>query len=164
MNKSKFIESKIITPQDLIFKLNVHRFLGKKIVFTNGCFDLMHKGHVKVLADCAEFGDILVIGLNSDNSVSRLKGPNRPLQDQDSRAWVIASMHFVDYVVIFDEQTPFELIKLIQPDVLVKGGDYEIENIVGYDIVNQNGGKIITVPIVEGYSTTNIEKKIRSSQ
>lgn len=163
MTKSDFIQSKIVSLENIAFKLNVHRFLGKKIVFTNGCFDLMHKGHIKVLTDCAEFGDILVVGLNADVSVSRLKGPNRPLQNQDSRAWVMASMHFVDYVVIFEEETPFELIKQIQPDVLVKGGDYEIEKIVGFDVVTQSGGKVVTVPLVEGYSTTNIENKIKDS-
>ncbi len=136
---------------------------GKKIVFTNGCFDLLHRGHVDYLAKAADLGDVLVLGLNTDASVSRLKGPHRPIQDEQSRLHIIASLAFVDAVVLFDEPTPLELIKLVQPDVLVKGSDYEPENIVGYDVVMAKGGAVITIDFIPGYSTSLIEKKVRES-
>ncbi len=133
---------------------------GEKIVFTNGCFDLVHRGHVDYLEKASEKGDRLVLGLNSDASVKRLKGPSRPIVDQDSRAILLAAFQFVDLVVFFDEDTPYELIKLLIPDVLVKGADYKAEDIVGYDIVCGNGGTVETIEFVEGFSTTNIINKI----
>ena len=131
-----------------------------RIVFTNGCFDLLHRGHVDYLSKAADLGDKLVIGLNSDASVSKLKGPHRPITDQDSRAFLLASLAFVDAVVIFDEDTPADLINLVRPDVLVKGGDYEPKDIVGYDTVIARGGEVIALPLVKGYSTTDIETRI----
>lgn len=134
---------------------------GEKVVFTNGCFDLIHLGHVDYLEKARNLGDKLVLGLNSDNSVSRFKGPERPLQDQNSRARVLAAMQFVDLVVFFDEDTPFNLISELVPNVLVKGSDYLAENIVGADVVKNSGGVVKTIDFVPGYSTTRIVEKIK---
>jgi D-glycero-beta-D-manno-heptose 1-phosphate adenylyltransferase len=134
---------------------------GEKIVFTNGCFDLLHLGHVDYLEKARSMGDKLVLGLNSDDSVSRFKGPERPLQDQNSRARVLAALQFIDLVVFFNEDTPLELITEIRPDVLVKGSDYLAENIVGADVVKQHGGVVKTIGFVPGYSTTRIVEKIK---
>jgi D-glycero-beta-D-manno-heptose 1-phosphate adenylyltransferase len=153
-------KDKILDLEQLLQKIEEWREQGKKIVFTNGCFDLLHLGHVDYLERARQFGDKLVLGLNTDASVKRLKGPSRPLQDEMSRARVMASLLFVDAVVLFDNDTPLELIKAITPDVLVKGDDYSIENIVGQDIVTANGGEVKTVPLAKGYSTTNIVKRI----
>ncbi len=134
---------------------------GKKVVFTNGCFDLIHLGHVDYLEKARNLGDKLVIGLNSDSSVNRFKGPERPLQDQNSRARVLAAMQFVDLVVFFNEDTPFDLISELVPNILVKGSDYLAENIVGADVVKKNGGEVKTIDFVPGYSTTRIVEKIK---
>lgn len=136
---------------------------GDKVVFTNGCFDLLHRGHVDYLAKAADTGDKLIIGVNTDASVSQLKGPQRPIQDEESRLQILASLQCVDAVILFDEQTPYELIDALQPDVLVKGSDYKPENIVGYDIVKAKGGDVITIAFIDGFSTSAIEKKIRNS-
>ena len=129
---------------------------GKKLVFTNGCFDILHKGHVEYLQKAQSFGDKLIVGLNSDASVRRLKGDSRPIQDQESRKIILEALRCVDEVIIFDEDTPYELIRKIQPDVLVKGADYKPEDIVGYDIVKAKGGEVRTVEFVEGHSTSRI--------
>ena len=134
------------------------------IVFTNGCFDLLHKGHIQYLEQAAQLGDHLIIGLNSDDSTMRLKGPNRPINAQDSRAFVMAAMGFVDAIVVFDEDTPAELIRLLTPDILVKGGDYNPDEIVGAGHVRGNGGKVVVLQYLEGFSTSAIEKKIRSGK
>ena len=160
MNHSQIIESKITSVESLQRKLAFWRFREKKIVFTNGCFDLLHLGHIDYLAKAAALGNILIVGLNSDRSVSAIKGPSRPLNDENSRLHIMASLFFVDAVVVFDEPTPYELIKAVQPDFLVKGGDYKKEAIVGYDIVTARGGEVITIDLVPGYSTTAIEQKI----
>ncbi len=131
-----------------------------KIVFTNGCFDILHRGHVEYLQKARTFGDKLVVGLNSDASVRRLKGPARPIQDQESRKFILEALRCVDEVIIFDEDTPYELIRKIQPDVLVKGADYKPEDIVGYDIVKAKGGEVRTVKFVEGHSTSGIVAKM----
>lgn len=133
----------------------------KKIVFTNGCFDILHIGHLRYMEEAAKLGDILVIGLNSDASVRRLKGEERPINSQEDRAELLSALEFVDYVVIFDEDTPYELIKKIQPDVLVKGGDYKPEEVIGKDIVEARGGELRLLRFVEGKSTTNIISKIK---
>lgn len=152
---------KIVGPEALAPLINIWRFRDKKIVFTNGCFDLLHQGHIDYLSKAADMGK-LVVGLNSDSSVKMLnKGEQRPLQDENSRALILASLHCVSLVVIFHEETPYELIKKVQPDILVKGGDYAIEQIAGHDIVQQRGGKVMTIDLVPGYSTSAIEKKIR---
>lgn len=132
------------------------RFKNQQIVFTNGCFDILHRGHFEYLMKAASLGNVLVIGLNSDASVKRLKGEHRPINNQESRAIALACLQFVSAVVIFEEDTPLELIKLVEPHVLAKGGDYKMENIVGSDCVLSNGGKVEVIPFVEGYSTTQI--------
>ncbi|OFX88287.1 MAG: glycerol-3-phosphate cytidylyltransferase [Bacteroidetes bacterium GWF2_33_16] len=136
-------------------------FKNYKIVFTNGCFDIIHRGHIEYLAQAASYGDILIIGLNTDNSVSRIKGENRPVQDEYARAITLAALQFVNAVVLFDENTPYDLIQKIQPDILIKGSDYKPENIVGYDIVKAKGGKIVTIDFIDGYSTTSIIEKLK---
>jgi rfaE bifunctional protein nucleotidyltransferase chain/domain len=164
MSRSEIIRSKIHTRESFRFQLERLRYFQKKIVFTNGCFDILHLGHIDYLAKASEFGPFFIVGLNSDASVKLLnKGASRPLQDQQSRAMVIASLSFVDAVILFDEETPYELIKTIRPDVLVKGADYKIEQIAGHDIVLANGGEVKLVELVDGYSTTAIEKKIKNS-
>jgi rfaE bifunctional protein nucleotidyltransferase chain/domain len=132
---------------------------NKKIVFTNGCFDILHVGHVRYLSQAKALGDILVVGINSDRSVSQLKGPTRPIQNENDRAEILSSLKSVDLVTIFDEETPLELIKLLQPDVLVKGGDWSIDKIVGSDIVLAKGGKVLSLDFIEGRSTTKIIEK-----
>ncbi len=134
---------------------------SEKVVFTNGCFDLLHLGHVDYLEKARNLGDRLVIGLNTDDSVSRFKGPERPLQDQTSRARILAALQFVDAVVFFNEDTPLNLISELLPNVLVKGSDYLAENIVGADVVKKAGGKVETIDFVPGYSTTRIVEKIK---
>ncbi|MEQ8362357.1 MAG: D-glycero-beta-D-manno-heptose 1-phosphate adenylyltransferase [Cyclobacteriaceae bacterium] len=136
---------------------------GQKIVFTNGCFDILHLGHVDYLEKAAALGDRLVIGLNTDDSVSRFKGPERPIQDQNSRARILSSLQFVDMVVLFNEDTPLELISSLIPDILVKGSDYLAENIVGAEVVKKNGGEVKTIDFVSGYSTSRIIDKIKKS-
>jgi rfaE bifunctional protein nucleotidyltransferase chain/domain len=153
---------KILSLPQLQEHINTWRSQGQKIVFTNGCFDLLHLGHVDYLEKARQFGDKLVLGLNSDASISRIKGPSRPLQDEMSRARVMASLLFIDAVVLFNEDTPLDLIKAVQPDILVKGDDYTIESIVGHDVVLARGGEVKTVSLVKGYSTTNIVKKIEN--
>ena len=133
---------------------------GRKVVFTNGCFDILHRGHATYLAQARELGDLLVVGLNTDASVRRLKGPSRPVNNEHDRAFLLAALACVDFVILFDEDTPAELIRRVQPDVLVKGGDYTLDNIVGADFVLQNGGTVTTIPFVDGYSTTLTLQKI----
>ncbi len=157
------LRNKIISGNDLAQNLAIWKFQGQKIVFTNGCFDILHLGHIDYLAKAADLGHVLLIGLNTDASVSRIKGPHRPLQDQNSRAMVLASLGFVTAVVLFDEDTPYELIRLVQPDILVKGADYKPKEIIGYDIVKANGGDVVTLEFLPGYSTSAIEQKIRNS-
>ena len=136
--------------------VDVHRATGKRIVFTNGCFDLLHVGHITNLHQAAELGDLLVVGLNSDHSVRQLKGDNRPVIGQRDRAAILAALQCVDYVIIFNQDAPLELIEVLRPDVLVKGGDYEKSQIVGKELVESYGGIVITTPLVEGVSTTRI--------
>ncbi len=135
---------------------------GDKVVFTNGCFDILHYGHLHYLADAKDLGDRLVVGMNAASSVSRLKGPHRPINDESTRTMLMASLAFVDAVVLFEADTPFDLINLLQPDVLVKGGDWRPDQIVGADVVLAAGGKVMSLPFIDGYSTSAIEAKIRS--
>ncbi len=162
MSKLEIIQKKIFTYTDDDYRrmCAIWQFQGKKIVFTNGCFDILHLGHIDYLSKAADLGNMLIVGLNTDESVKRIKGNNRPLQDEISRAMVLAALGFVDFVVFFGEDTPYELIKTTQPAILVKGADYKPEDIVGYDIVKNNGGEIVTVDFLEGYSTTAIENKM----
>ena len=156
METLQLIKNKIINKTELATRLEQWRAQGLGIAFTNGCFDLLHRGHVEYLAKAADLGDVLVVGLNTDASVKRLKGEGRPVNDQEARALVLASLACVDAVVLFDEDTPLELIKKVRPDVLVKGADYKLEEIVGHDLVTGYGGNVVTIPLVEGYSTTGI--------
>ena len=162
MKNLDIIKNKILSGGRLHRMLNLWRFQQKRIVFTNGCFDLLHLGHIDYLSKAKDEGHVLMVGVNTDASVKRLqKGENRPLTDETSRSLIVASLHFVDAVVLVDANTPYELITAVQPDVLVKGADYKPEDIVGYDIVKARGGKIVTIGLLPGYSTTAIEKKIR---
>ncbi len=136
---------------------------GLKVVFTNGCFDILHLGHVDYLEKARSLGDKLVLGLNTDDSVSRFKGPSRPIQDENSRAHILASLQFIDLVVFFNEDTPLDLISTLIPQILVKGSDYLAENIVGADVVKKHGGVVKTIEFVPGYSTTKIVEKIKST-
>jgi len=157
------INSKIVNWDQAQKLCEEWRSNDEAIVFTNGIFDLLHKGHVQYLEQAAQLGDHLILGLNSDDSTTRLKGPKRPINTQDSRAFVIAAMGCVDAVVIFDEDTPAELIRLLSPDFLVKGGDYDPDKIVGAGHVRASGGKVVVLQFLEGYSTTSIEEKIKNS-
>jgi rfaE bifunctional protein nucleotidyltransferase chain/domain len=160
MNKLEIISSKILDRKSLRRACVLWNFKNWKVVFTNGCFDILHLGHIEYLAKAAELGDVLVIGLNSDRSVNRIKGNTRPINDEHSRSMVLASLEFVTAVVLFDEETPYDLIKTIQPDILVKGKDWKVEEIAGHDIVMAKNGKVETIELTPGYSTTLIEEKI----
>ena len=160
MKKSDTIRERILNQDEIIPQVIRWRLKSKTIAFTNGVFDILHQGHIAVLAKAASFADILLVGINSDSSVKKLKGDSRPINNQQSRALVLASLIMVDAVVIFDEETPLELIKKIQPDVLIKGGDYSLDTIVGAKEVMANGGKVEIFPIEEGFSTTGIIEKI----
>lgn len=163
MNHLELIQSKIYDLPALLRQILIWRFLGDKIIFTNGCFDLLHYGHVCYLSKAADLGKQLIVGINSDASVKKLnKGPNRPIQDENTRATIMASLHFVSAVIIFREDTPYDLIKAIEPDILVKGGDWKPENTVGYDIVKTTGGEVVIFEYVDGFSTSGLEKKIKS--
>lgn len=153
---------KILALYDLQNKVAELKRRGKKIAFTNGCFDLVHLGHIDYLEKARAKGDILVVGLNSDASVKRIKGASRPIVDETSRSRLLAALAFVDFVVLFDEDTPEHLISAIVPDVLIKGNDYAISNIVGAETVLSNGGKVETVELVQGYSSSNIIEKIKN--
>jgi rfaE bifunctional protein nucleotidyltransferase chain/domain len=160
MEKFNVVQSRIYNKENIQQMLAYWRFKGMKIVFTNGCFDILHAGHVEYLAKAADEGNVLIVGVNTDASVSRLKGCHRPINDENARALIIASLNFVSAVVLFDQDTPYELIKLIQPDILIKGSDYKPEEIVGYDILKARGGEVKTIDLIPGYSTTAIEQKI----
>ena len=155
------IANKIVSRSNLPARLSLLRERGKRLVFTNGCFDLLHAGHVRYLQAAREHGDALVLGLNADVSVKRLKGNSRPLVPENDRALVLSALESVSLVVVFVENTPDALIREVLPDVLVKGGDYKAKEIVGYDTVTQNGGRVEIIPFVEGRSTTNLVNLIR---
>lgn len=150
------IQSKIITVAEW---QNLHEKY-EKVVFTNGCFDVLHRGHATYLARARELGDCLVIGLNSDGSVKRLKGESRPINGESDRALLLASLSFVSYIILFEEDTPKNLIEQVRPNILVKGGDYQLSNIVGADFVMKNGGEVLTIPFVDGYSSTKIIRSL----
>ncbi len=161
MRKLELINEMIFDENEGIkFWLGYWRFHQKKVVFTNGCFDILHRGHIEYLANAADLCDVLIIGLNTDDSVSRIKGKGRPIQDQTSRAMILSALHFVDAVVLFNEDTPYDLIKFVKPDVLVKGSDYKPEDIVGYDIVKEKEGEIVTIDFLEGFSTSSIIERV----
>ncbi len=153
---------KIQTWDSIIPQVKSWKELGEKVVFTNGCFDILHLGHADYLEKSRSLGDRLIVGVNTDASVKKLKGPERPVNPEYARARLLAALEFVDAVILFDEDTPFELISHVIPDILVKGNDYTIENIVGADIVMKNGGEVKTISLVDGFSTTGIIGKIKT--
>ncbi len=161
MKTGDAIEKKIMTVAQAKLMMAALRVTGKKVSFTNGCFDILHPGHLFSLKQAAEEADFLIVGLNSDASVKKLKGPSRPINNTESRAIVLANLIVVDAVVVFEEETPLELIKALLPDVMVKGGDYAIDQVVGGKEVMANGGKVIINPIVEGFSTTSLIEKMK---
>ena len=163
MSYYKKIKDKIISPDKLSQLVSKWKQDGEVIVFTNGCFDLIHQGHIDYLAKAADKGSKLLIGVNTDLSVSTIKGPSRPIQDEYSRLVILAAMEFVDAVILFGEETPIKLINEVVPDILVKGSDYKVEDIVGYDTVINNGGRVETLDFLPGYSTSSIEEKIKNS-
>jgi rfaE bifunctional protein nucleotidyltransferase chain/domain len=163
MSFHNLLKSKLVAKEDASRTINGLRLKGKKIVFTNGCFDILHAGHVDYLTQARDLGNFLVLGLNTDDSVKRLnKAANRPINSESSRAYVLASLACVDLIVLFNEDTPLELIQFLKPNILVKGNDYKIEEIVGYDVVKANGGEVITIPLLEGFSTTKLIERINS--
>ncbi len=164
MKRADLIPQKILTQEEAVRRVAQWRLLSKKIVFTNGVFDILHQGHIFSLSQAAREGDMLIIGLNADASVKRLKGDSRPVNNQESRALVLASLVMVDAVVLFEEDSPLELIKSLMPDVLVKGGDYTVEQIAGAKEVIANGGHVVINPILEGFSTTNIIQQISNNK
>lgn len=164
MKQTDAIKIRILDRQQLIQEVVRLRLKSKTIAFTNGVFDILHEGHIAVLSKAASFADILIVGINSDASVKKIKGEDRPVNNENSRALILASLIMVDDIVIFEEETPIEIIKLIQPDVLVKGGDYTLDKIVGAKEVIAHGGTVEIVPLLEGFSTTNIIEKISNSK
>lgn len=162
LNKLEIIQQKIYTIDNLVRLANQWHMLSKKIVFTNGCFDIMHQGHNTYLLQAAEFGNKMIVAVNTDYSVKKLKGEKRPIIDQNSRAFNLACQTYVDAVILFDEDTPLDLILKLKPDVLIKGGDYTIETIVGANEVKQYGGEVKIIPFLEGYSSTAVINKILS--
>lgn len=163
MRQADAIPQKILTFPEILYRVTQWRVTGRKIAFTNGMFDILHSGHIFSLSQAAREADYLIVGLNSDASVKRLKGESRPVNNQDSRALMLASLLIVDAVVIFEEDTPLQLINLVMPDVLVKGGDYTIDQIVGAREVMTNGGRVVINPVLKGFSTTNIISQIRNN-
>lgn len=161
MDYLKHINNKIISAD--YFKSKRKCFNNNRVIFTNGCFDILHLGHVDYLIKARKLGDVLIIGLNTDNSVKKLKGEKRPVNNQNARALLLASLEFVDFVILFDEETPMNLIKMITPDILVKGGDYTIESVVGADFVLNYGGAVEIIPFLKGYSTTNIINNLQNN-
>ena len=156
------IMQKTITLDAALQLLNPGFRKEKKLVFTNGCFDILHRGHVYYLSRARELGDLLIVGLNSDASVAKLKGPGRPVNNQEARSEVLGALAFVDYIIVFDQETPLDLISALEPDLLVKGGDYKVEEIVGYREVTSRGGRVVTIPLLEGYSSSSIIQRNKS--
>ncbi len=157
------VNKKIFDWHTIKTQINYWRKASSKVVFTNGCFDLLHYGHIYYLSQAADLGDYLIVGLNADASVQRLKGRHRPIKDEKNRLHILAALSFVDAVILFQEDTPYQLIQLIQPDILVKGGDWQAKDIIGSDIVLEKGGKVLSLPFIEGYSTTALEQKVIKS-
>jgi len=160
-SKKESVQDKIMSRDTLARVCAGWKVKGHKIIFTNGCFDIMHQGHIKLLLEAAELGHKLVLGLNTDASVKRLKGEGRPVQDEQSRALIMAAQLYVDAVGLFEEDTPLELIQAIRPDVIVKGGDYTPETVVGNDFVQTYGGSVVIIPTLDGYSTTGTIAKMK---
>ena len=156
------LKAKIFNIKDLSEILNKWRLNGDKIVFTNGCFDLIHLGHLEILARSADLGNKLIVGINSDMSIKKIKGNSRPIIEEDSRAKQLAAIEFIDAVILFNEDTPYDLINILKPDVLTKGGDYKKNDIVGNQLINKEQGEVVIIPLTQGYSTTSILEKIKN--
>ena len=156
------LKAKIFNIKDLSKIINKWRLNGNKIVFTNGCFDLIHLGHLEILARSADLGDKLIVGINSDMSIKKIKGNSRPIIEEDSRAKQLAAIEFIDAVILFNEDTPYNLINILKPDVLTKGGDYKKNDIVGNELINKEQGEVVIIPLTQGYSTTSILEKIKN--
>lgn len=163
MSQLNNITNKVHSLKELLSKLPEWKEEGK-VVFTNGCFDILHLGHLDYLGKASELGNKLIVGLNTDASVKRLKGENRPVNNEQARALMLAHLSIVDAIVLFEEDTPYELIKVVKPDVLVKGADYSVEEIVGHDIVLKNGGAVIPIDLLDGFSTTSIIEKMKNGE
>ena len=161
MLKVNQVQKKIFSLAGLIEKNNEWKTKGESIVFTNGCFDIVHKGHIEMLTSAAELGSKLIVGLNSDSSIKALKKKGRPIIDETSRSTLLASFSFVDAVILFSEETPINLINKLLPDFLVKGGDYQKENIVGAETITRNGGEVVVIPFIDGFSSSKIIQKIK---
>lgn len=162
MHNIDLIKSRIVKIEELKRLVTIWKMKSEKVVFTNGCFDILHRGHIEYLAAAADLGNRLIIGLNSDASVKKLKGEGRPINSIDDRALALASLHFVDAVIEFNEETPLNLIHQLEPNVLAKGGDYTIETIVGADFITSLGGKVAIIGFTEGYSTTTFLNKLKA--
>ncbi|MBC8295334.1 MAG: D-glycero-beta-D-manno-heptose 1-phosphate adenylyltransferase [Pelagibacterales bacterium] len=156
------LKAKIFNIKNLSQIINEWRLNGDKIVFTNGCFDLIHLGHLEILARSADLGDKLIVGINSDVSIKKIKGNSRPIIEEDSRAKQLAAIEFIDAVILFNEDTPYNLINILKPDVLTKGGDYKKNDIVGNQLINKEQGEVVIIPLTQGYSTTSILEKIKN--
>lgn len=163
MNRPELVTEKIVTRAEIVQKVQRWRAIGKTIAFTNGVFDILHPGHIASLSAAAREGNFLIVGLNADASVKRLKGESRPINNQEARALLLASLVIVDAVVLFEEDTPLELIQSILPDVIVKGGDYSVEQVAGAKEVIANGGRVVINPILEGFSTTTLIEAMKKS-
>ena len=156
------LKAKIFNIEDLSEIINEWRLNGDKIVFTNGCFDLIHLGHLEILARSADLGDKLVVAINSDMSIKKIKGNSRPIIEEDSRAKQLAAIEFVDAVILFNEDTPYDLINVLKPDVLTKGGDYKKNDVIGKELMSKKAGEVVIIPLTQGYSTTSILEKIKN--
>lgn len=156
------LKAKILNINELSQNIKEWRLNGDKIVFTNGCFDLIHLGHLEILARSADLGDKLIVGINSDMSIKKIKGSSRPIIEEDSRAKQLAAIEFIDAVILFNEDTPYDLINILKPDVLTKGGDYKKNDIVGNQLINKQQGEVVIIPLTHGYSTTSILEKIKN--
>jgi D-beta-D-heptose 7-phosphate kinase/D-beta-D-heptose 1-phosphate adenosyltransferase len=156
------LKAKIFNIKDLSQIIKEWKLNGDKIIFTNGCFDLIHLGHLEILARSADLGDKLIVGINSDMSIKKIKGNSRPIIEEDSRAKQLAAIEFIDAVILFNEDTPFDLINILKPDVLTKGGDYKKNDIVGNELIDKEQGEIVIIPLTQGYSTTSILEKIKN--
>jgi D-beta-D-heptose 7-phosphate kinase/D-beta-D-heptose 1-phosphate adenosyltransferase len=156
------LKAKIFHIEDFTQILKAWKSDGNKIVFTNGCFDLIHLGHIEILARSADLGDKLIVGINSDKSIKRIKGKSRPIIKEDSRAKQLAAIEFVDAVILFNEDTPYDLISFLNPDIITKGGDYKKNDVIGNELMNKKAGKVVIIPLTQGFSTTSILEKIKN--
>jgi len=162
MSSLKKINTKFFSLEDLIVQADKWKKNREKIVFTNGCFDIMHRGHIEMLSHASMLGNKLIVGLNSDSSIRNLKGESRPILDEESRKILLAALAFIDAVILFSEETPLNIISSLKPDILVKGGDYQTNEIIGHKVVQENGGEVVLIPFINGFSTSSIIDKIKN--